>query len=100
MHVRFSDEILKCMAKHVHEARTARGILDVYASAESIRLEYISENIAREDIIERLVALASSAFVPVEFNKHEIASDGAYYEPTSYLNEDSLVLSTEHKSVH
>ena len=70
MHIQFTDAMLKTMAQHVHEARTSRGILDVYRSAEIIRLENIADNVAREDIIEKLVLLASSMFVPLEFNRH------------------------------
>ena len=52
------------------------GMLDVYRAAEIIRLENISDNVAGEDIIEKLVALAGSAFVPIEFNNRAFASEG------------------------
>ena len=101
MQIRFSNEILKTIAKRIHEARTSREILDVYATAESIRLENISDNIAREDIIVKLVLLAGAAYVPLEFNKHAFASERAFYDTTTYFTNgaymDSLI---EGESVH
>lgn len=100
MQIRFTDEMLKCIVQHVHEARTARGILDVYKIAEIIRLEFISENVAREDIVEKLVHLAGLAFVPLEFNKHALEIDGADFDTSVYLTNDSFVNSLESESVH
>ena len=51
MQIRFTNEMLKAIAQHVHDARTRRGILDVYKAAEIIRLQNIADNVAREDII-------------------------------------------------
>jgi hypothetical protein len=101
MQVRFTNEMLKAIAQHVHDASTTRGILDVYKAAEIIRLDNIADNVAREDIIEKLVLLAGSAFVPVEFNSNAFASEGACYDSTVYLTNDSFMDSLmETESVH
>ena len=100
MQIRFTDQMLKCIVQHVYEARMARGILDVYKAAEIIRLEFLSDNVAREDIVEKLVLLAGSAFVPIEFNKHALEIDGAYFDTSVYLTNDSFVNSLERESIH
>ena len=101
MQIRLTDAILKAIARHVHEARTTRGILDVYKSAEIIRLENIADNVAREDIIQQLVNLSAVAYVPVEFNKHEFDSEGADLDAPDYLTNASFTSSTQAiKSVH
>jgi hypothetical protein len=96
MQIRFTDKMLKTIAKHVHEARMTRGILDVYKAAETIRLENIDDNVAREDIIEKLVHLAGMAFVPVEFNKHSFDPEGAFYDTPIHF----AVGLQENQSVH
>lgn len=101
MQIQFTDAMLKTIAQHVHEARASNTILDVYRSAEAIRLENISDNMAREDIIEKLVMLAGSAFVPLEFNKHAFESEGACYDATVYLTNASFMdAPQENESVH
>ena len=101
MNIQFSNGMLKAIAKQIHDARMAGGILDVYKAAENIRLENISDNVAREDIIEKLVALAGSAFVPIEFNNRGFASEGASYHPTAYLKTDTFMDAiAESESVH
>jgi hypothetical protein len=101
MRIQFSNEMLKTIAQRVHEARTARGILDVYVTAESIRLENISDNVAREDIIEKLVMLAGAAYVPLEFNKHAFESERACYDTTTYLTNGAYMESLiEGETVH
>ena len=101
MHIRFSNEMLSTIAQRVHEVRTSRGILDVYATAESIRLENINDNIAREDIIEKLVMLAGAAYVPLEFNKHAFESERAFYDTTTYLANGAYMESLiDGESVH
>ena len=98
MQIQFTNEMLKAIAQHVYDARTRRGILDVYKAAEIIRLENISDNVAREDIIEKLVMLAGSAVVPVEFTTHAFESEAACHDTTGYLTVmDSLA---ESESVH
>ena len=101
MNIQFTNQMLKAIAQQVHNARTAGGMLDVYKAAEIIRLENISDNVAREDIIEKLVALAGSAFVPIEFNNRAFASEGASYDPTAYLTTDTFMDAiSETESVH
>lgn len=101
MQIQFTDAMLKTIAQHVFEARNSHAILDVYRSAEIIRLENISDNMAREDIIEKLVMLAGSAFVPVEFNRHAFESEGACYDATVYLTDASFMEALkENESVH
>lgn len=101
MHIRFSNEMLRTIAQRIHEAKSSRTILDVYTSAESIRLENISDNTAREDIIEKLVMLASAAYVPLEFNKRMIESERAFYDPSAYqVNDFSVNPTAEGESVH
>ena len=102
MHIRFSNEMLKTIAQRVEEARTSRRMLDVYQTAESIRLENISDNIAREDIIEKLVLLAGSANVPLEFNRRAFESERAFYYTSSYVTNGTYVNSTtpDGQSVH
>lgn len=78
MHLRFSNEMLRTIAQRVDDAKTSRTILDVYTTAESIRLENIGDNTALEDIIEKLVMLASAAFVPLEFNRRALSSSGHF----------------------
>jgi hypothetical protein len=85
MHIRLSDEMLKTIAQRVHEAHASRSILDVYTTAESIRLENVHDNTAREDIIEKLVMLASAAYVPLEFNKREFESEQPFYDAPTFL---------------
>lgn len=99
--IRLTDSMLKSIAKHVHDARITRGILDVYKAAETIRLENIDDNVAREDIIERLVHLAGLAFVPVEFNKHAFDPEGAFYDTSIHLTDETFVDGLqENQSVH
>lgn len=101
MQIRFTDAMLRTIAQHIQEVRTSRGILDVYKSAEIIRLENIADNVAREDIIEKLVMLAGSAFVPVEFNKRAFASERAFYDNTVFLTNVSFMDAImENESVH
>ena len=101
MQIRFTDAMLKSIAKHVHEARMTRGILDVYKAAEISRLENIADNVAREDIIEKLVHLAGMAFVPVEFNKHAFDPESAFYDTSIHLADGTFTEGLqENQSVH
>ena len=97
MKINFTNAMLQTIAQHVHETRIARGILDVYQVAETIRLENINDNVAREDIIEKLVTLASSAFVPILFNRGAFESERASYDTTVFLTNESF-LKTARKS--
>ena len=85
MQIRLTDTILKAIAKHVHDARATRGILDVYKAAEIIRLQNLADNVAREDIIDQLINLSAVEYVPVEFNTHAFESEGADITSPDYL---------------
>ena len=101
MQVRLTEGMLKAIAQYVYEARTTRGILDVYKAAESIRIEHIAENVAREDIIEKLVHLAGLAFVPIEFNKDAFGWEGAWYGDINSSTDGSFTDALrENESVH
>ena len=58
--------MLKSIEDHVIKARQSGHILDVYRTAEEIRLEHIGDNVAREDIIEKLIFFAGT--MALEFN--------------------------------
>jgi hypothetical protein len=58
--------MLKSIEDHVNKAKQRGHILDVYKTAEEIRLEHIGDNVAREDIIEKLIFFAGS--MALEFN--------------------------------
>ena len=101
MQIILTDAILKAIAKHVHEARTTRGILDVYKAAEIIRLENIADNVAREDIIEQLIHLSGLEYVPVEFNRHAFESEGADLISTNFVSSGDFTDAIhENESVH
>ena len=101
MQVRFTNAMLKAIAQHVFEVRTTRGVLDVYKAAEIIRLENIDDNVAREDIIEKLVHLSGLASVPVEFNKSALEYEGSWYGTTDCPTDGSFMdAKLENESVH
>lgn len=101
MQIILTDAILKAIAKHVYEARSTRGILDVYKAAESIRLENIADNVAREDIIEKLIHLSGQEYVPVEFNRHAFDSEGVDLLSTNFVSRGDLTDALhENESVH
>ena len=68
MNILLSPGILKSIFDHIEKARGKREILDVYKAAEIIRLEHINDNVALEDIIEKIVLGAGSS-LPIEFRK-------------------------------
>jgi hypothetical protein len=74
MEIKLSPAMLASIDEHIQRTRGARSILDVYKTAEIVRLEHIIDNIAREDIIEQLVLRAGSNFV-LEFNMPEFECD-------------------------
>ena len=61
-----SPEMLKSIEDQIAKVRQSGGILDIYKTAEKIRVDHISENVAREDIIEKLMFFARN--VPIELN--------------------------------
>jgi len=72
MHISLSPEMLKSIESHVQQARGSGVILDVYRAAETIRVKHIADNIALEDIIEKIVSIAG-ANLPMEFAVPEFA---------------------------
>src|SRR5687768_17045485 len=55
MEIELSQAMLASINEHILKIRGAQSILEVYNTAEVIRLKHINENVAREDIIEELV---------------------------------------------
>lgn len=74
MQISFSQAMLKSIESHIHEARGRGAILDVYRIAEIIRVEHLDDNVALEDIVEKIVLNAGSN-LPVEFNLPDFATD-------------------------
>ena len=70
MQISLSPEMLKSIEGHIQEARRTGAILDVYRIAEIIRVKHIDDNVALEDIIEKIV-LHAGTNLPVEFNLPE-----------------------------
>ena len=68
MKILLSSGMLNSILNHIEKARGKREILDVYKAAEMIRLEHISDNIALEDIIEKIV-LTTGSSLPMEFKR-------------------------------
>jgi hypothetical protein len=60
MEITLSRAMLANIDRHLDHARHASKVIDVYRTAEHIRLEHINENVAREDIINQLVRRAGS----------------------------------------
>jgi hypothetical protein len=61
-----SPAMINSIEEQVAIVRKNGGFLDVYKTAEKIRLQHISDNVAREDIIEKLMFFAGN--VPIELN--------------------------------
>ena len=76
MQIFFSPEMLKSIDSQVQEARGRGVILNIYRVAEIIRVKHIDDNIALEDIIEKIVLIAGSNF-PIEFNLPYFADEGS-----------------------
>ncbi len=70
MQILFSQAMLESIESHIQEARRTGAILDVYRIAEIIRVRHIDDNVALEDIIEKIV-LHAGTNLPVEFNLPE-----------------------------
>ena len=73
MQVSFSRAMLRSINNHIQEARAQGAVLDVYRTAETIRLAHIADNVALEDIIGKIVMNAGGN-LPVEFNMPEFAA--------------------------
>ena len=70
MNILLSSGMMKSIFNHIEKARGKREILDVYKAAEMIRLEHLDDNVALEDIIEKIVLNAGSS-LPIEFKGSE-----------------------------
>ena len=70
MNILLSPGMLKSIFSHIEKARVKREILDVYEAAERIRLEHIDDNVALEDVIEKIVLNAGSS-LPIEFKRQK-----------------------------
>ena len=68
MNIILSSGMMKSIFQQIEKARGKREILDVYKAAEMIRLEHIDDNVALEDIIEKIVLNAGSS-LPIEFKR-------------------------------
>lgn len=94
MNIQLSSGMMKSIFQHIETARGKREILDVYKAAEMIRLEHIDDNVALEDIIEKIVLNAGSS-LPIEFKRQKLedevteANNGS---PVEMLLEDTLVV--------
>ncbi len=94
MNILLSSGMMKSIFQHIEKARGKREILDVYKAAEMIRLEHIDDNVALEDIIEKIVLNAGSS-LPIEFKRQKLedevteANNGS---PVEMLLEDTLVV--------
>jgi hypothetical protein len=93
MNILLSSGMMKSIFSHIEKARGKREILDVYKAAEMIRLEHIDDNVALEDIIEKIVLNAGSSF-PIEFKRqqHEEAAKGVNGSPVEVLLGDNLIV--------
>ena len=74
MNILLSSGMMKSIFNHIEKARGKREILDVYKAAEMIRLEHIDDNVALEDIIEKIVLNAGSS-LPIEFKKQQLEEE-------------------------
>jgi hypothetical protein len=74
MEIKLSPPMLASIDEHIHRIRSARSILDVYKTAEIVRLTHIADNVAREDIIDQLV-LRAGPNIGLEFNMPEFECD-------------------------
>lgn len=74
MNILLSPGMLKSIFSHIEKARVNREILDVYKAAERIRLEHIDDNVALEDVIEKIVLNAGSS-LPIEFKRQKFGQE-------------------------
>lgn len=93
MNIVLSSGMMKSIFSHIEKARGKREILDVYKAAEIICLEHIDDNVALEDIIEKIVLNAGSSF-PIEFKRQQLeeAAKGINGSPVEVLLGDNFVV--------
>ncbi len=65
--------MLNSIQSHLYKAKASGHLIDIHETAEEIRLEHISDNIAREDIIEKLVFFART--MGIKFDPNSVASE-------------------------
>ena len=63
------------IANAVKEAQDRGTVLSAYAVAEQVYWTHVADNVALEDIAERLTAVASAWGVAVELNQEDAARD-------------------------
>ena len=94
MNILLGSGMLNSILDHIEKARGKREILDVYKAAEMIRLEHISDNVALEDIIEKIVLTAGST-LPMEFRRARSqprqTGDAAIDSPVEFLLPDQAL---------
>jgi hypothetical protein len=96
MQILFSEAMLKSIESHIQEARGKGAILDVYRTAEIIRVKHLADNVALEDIIEQIVLNAGSN-LPVEFNMPAFVVE----ERTGVINDSPVgLLMPEDGTIH
>jgi hypothetical protein len=98
MKITLSGAILASIDEYLQRIRGSRIILDVYKAAEAIRLIHIEENVAREDIIKKLVLRAGSN-AAIEFNLHADEDDDDDDELT-HARMEWLMPEANLKSIH
>ncbi len=74
MQISFSQAMLESIESLIQEARGRGAILDVYRIAEIIRVKHIDDNVALEDIVEKIV-LNAGPNLPVEFSLPDFATE-------------------------
>jgi hypothetical protein len=74
MEIKLSSSMLASIDEHIQNMRGKHDILDVYKTAELIRVAHIHENVAREDIMDNLVLRAGPNFA-LEFHTPDDESE-------------------------
>jgi hypothetical protein len=92
MDIQLSSRMMKSIFNHIEKARGKREILDVYKTAEMIRLEHVDDNVALEDIIEKIVLNAGSS-LPIEFKTPDFEAG----EVTDVVNRSQMEVLLEDK---
>lgn len=74
MYLRYSNKLRDDAHCRVQTAMRTRGIVNLVAVAEEIRLGNLDENVAREDIQELVLQLVQLYGAPVEFDEHALTA--------------------------
>jgi len=62
--------MLTSIQQHLYKAKSNGHLLDIYKTAEEVRLEHINDNVAREDIIEKLIFFAGT--MAIKFDRESL----------------------------